>query len=103
MTDNGMDLRNSHVTEVEHAAAALTDGGNNSPYVFLRAGGAESNVEISPMMAYLYFIKHHIYRKNRLALTEQSLNTDILEDISLIVNTNLRSFFMSCTLISAWP
>lgn len=95
-------------SDVGHAADVLTDGGQSNIYIFVRAGGSESTMEISRRLAYLYFMKTYIYKKNQFALMydEQRKSDDgsgtLLFD-GLIISTCLSAFFQSSFIYSAWP
>lgn len=104
ITNNAMDLWVTHATEVEQAAHATTGGGNDSQFLFTRASGTVSEAETSPMAAYLYFMKYYIYKKCLPALTGKSTAaSEDQGDLSLIVNANLHSFFMSYAPCSVPP
>lgn len=92
------DLWNAQVLEVEQAADATTDGGNDSPDVVLRTRGP------TPTMAYLSFMKYYIYKETPLTLTDSHIDSAATQtNVSLIVSTQLNDFFMSGVLYSAWP
>lgn len=95
-----IDMDHAHEMDVEPATDVITDGGDDSPFVFLLARGMAYVVKISPMTAYLDFMKLYIYKKNLLALTDSIMDP---EGSQIALNTQLNTFFKSCVMYSAWP